>query len=205
MRPARHLRASSAHRYGASLLQVNASHPRRVRLPQGAITVSPDRTAGGSWRRPPRPRPHGQCRGRPIEASDIETRTRVCAFRAPPGTTSEESAELKRLKREVAETRRPNEIFEAPAGFFAAGLDGPHRFSRGSSPKTPTESSHPQQATGGGGESGPIRATLNEHGATITPSTCHVSRRRPMPLSSGRAAGVEVERAWKENYHSQCP
>jgi transposase len=36
------------------------------------------------------------------------------------GTTSEESAELKRLKREVAELRRANEILKAAAGFFAS-------------------------------------------------------------------------------------
>jgi transposase len=45
------------------------------------------------------------------------------------GTTSEESAELKRLKREVAELRRANEILKAAAGFFAAELDRPHRSS----------------------------------------------------------------------------
>jgi len=48
---------------------------------------------------------------------------------ARPGTTSEESAELKRLKREVAELRRANEILKAAAGFFAAELDRPHRHS----------------------------------------------------------------------------
>ena len=46
---------------------------------------------------------------------------------ARPGTTTEESAELKRLKREVAELRRTNEILKAAAGFFAAELDRPQR------------------------------------------------------------------------------
>ena len=41
------------------------------------------------------------------------------------GTTTEESAELKRLKREVAELRRANAILRA-ASFFAAELDRPH-------------------------------------------------------------------------------
>ena len=45
------------------------------------------------------------------------------------GVTSEESAELKRLKREVAELRRTNEILKAAAGFFAAELDRPQRIS----------------------------------------------------------------------------
>ena len=48
---------------------------------------------------------------------------------ARPGVTTEESAELKRLKREVAELRRTNEILKAAAGFFAAELDRPHRHS----------------------------------------------------------------------------
>ena len=39
-----------------------------------------------------------------------------------PGTTSDESAEIKRLKREVAELRRANEILKAASAFFAAEL-----------------------------------------------------------------------------------
>ena len=42
-----------------------------------------------------------------------------------PGTTSDESAELKRLKRENAELRRANEILKAASAFFAAELDRP--------------------------------------------------------------------------------
>jgi transposase len=42
-----------------------------------------------------------------------------------PGITSEESAELKRLKRENAELRRANEILKAAAAFFGAELDRP--------------------------------------------------------------------------------
>lgn len=42
-----------------------------------------------------------------------------------PGVTSEESAELKRLKRENAELRRANEILKAAAAFFGAELDRP--------------------------------------------------------------------------------
>jgi len=43
-----------------------------------------------------------------------------------PGVTSEESAEIRRLKREVAELRRANEILKAASIFFAAELDRPH-------------------------------------------------------------------------------
>jgi transposase len=42
------------------------------------------------------------------------------------GTTSEESAELKRLRRENAELKRANEILKSAASFFAAELDRPH-------------------------------------------------------------------------------
>lgn len=44
-----------------------------------------------------------------------------------PGTTSEESSEVKRLKREVAELRRANAILKAASAFFAAELDRPLR------------------------------------------------------------------------------
>ena len=37
-----------------------------------------------------------------------------------PGLTGEEPAEIKRLKREVAELRRANEILKAASVFFAA-------------------------------------------------------------------------------------
>jgi transposase len=43
-----------------------------------------------------------------------------------PGITTEESAELKRLKKENAELKRANEILKAAASFFAVGLDRPH-------------------------------------------------------------------------------
>ena len=44
-----------------------------------------------------------------------------------PGTTSEESEQLKALKKEVAELRRANEILKSAATFFAAELDRPHK------------------------------------------------------------------------------
>jgi len=44
-----------------------------------------------------------------------------------PGISSEESAEIRRLKREVAELRRANEILKAASAFFAAELDRPHQ------------------------------------------------------------------------------
>lgn len=44
-----------------------------------------------------------------------------------PGVTSEESAELKRLKRENAELKRANAILKSASIFFAAELDRPQR------------------------------------------------------------------------------
>lgn len=42
-----------------------------------------------------------------------------------PGVTSEDHAEIKRLKRENAELRRANEILRTASAFFAAELDRP--------------------------------------------------------------------------------
>ncbi len=44
-----------------------------------------------------------------------------------PGSTTEESAEVKRLKRENAELRRANAILKAASTFFAAELDRPEK------------------------------------------------------------------------------
>ena len=46
---------------------------------------------------------------------------------ARPGVSSEEAAELKRLKRENAELRRANAILRSASAFFAAELDRPQR------------------------------------------------------------------------------
>ena len=43
------------------------------------------------------------------------------------GVTSEEAAEIKRLRRENAELRRANAILKAASSFFAAELDRPSR------------------------------------------------------------------------------
>jgi transposase len=43
-----------------------------------------------------------------------------------PGATTDESAELKRLRRENAELKRANGVLKATSTFFAAELDRPH-------------------------------------------------------------------------------
>ncbi len=44
-----------------------------------------------------------------------------------PGVSTQESAELRKLRAEVRELRRANEILKAAAGFVAAELDRPQR------------------------------------------------------------------------------
>ncbi|MFD7860541.1 transposase [Streptomyces microflavus] len=41
-------------------------------------------------------------------------------------TTTEESAQIKAVKKEIAELKRANDILKAAASFFAAELDRPH-------------------------------------------------------------------------------
>jgi transposase len=48
---------------------------------------------------------------------------------ARPGVSTEESTQVKALRRENAELRRANEILKAASAFFAAELDRPQRFS----------------------------------------------------------------------------
>lgn len=57
-----------------------------------------------------------------VRAAVVDAGTRT-------GVSSEESVELRRLRTEVRELRRANEILKAAAGFFAAELDRPHRIS----------------------------------------------------------------------------
>lgn len=42
-----------------------------------------------------------------------------------PGVTSSEHAEIRKLRREVAELRRANEVLKSASAFFAAELDRP--------------------------------------------------------------------------------
>lgn len=55
-----------------------------------------------------------------VRKSEVDTGRR-------PGVTTEESARVKELEREVKELRRANEILKAAATFFGAELDRRHR------------------------------------------------------------------------------
>ena len=54
-----------------------------------------------------------------VRQAEIDTGSR-------PGVSTEESVELKRLKRENAELKRANAILKTASAFFAAELDRPH-------------------------------------------------------------------------------
>ena len=47
---------------------------------------------------------------------------------ARPGKSTDELAEIKALKKELAELQRANEILKSASAFFAAELDRPHRY-----------------------------------------------------------------------------
>ena len=57
-----------------------------------------------------------------VRQAEIDAGVRV-------GVSSQESAEVRKLRAEVRELRRANEILKAAAGFFAAELDRPHKIS----------------------------------------------------------------------------
>lgn len=55
-----------------------------------------------------------------VRQSEVDGGTR-------PGKTTQELAEIRELKKEVAELRRANEILKSASAFFAAELDRPSR------------------------------------------------------------------------------
>jgi transposase len=55
-----------------------------------------------------------------VRKAEVDTGRRL-------GVTSEEAAEIKRLRAENAELRRANEILKAASAFFAAELDRPSK------------------------------------------------------------------------------
>ena len=54
-----------------------------------------------------------------VRRAEIDTGARA-------GVSTSESAELRKLRREVAELKRANAILKAASSFFAAELDRPH-------------------------------------------------------------------------------
>ena len=120
---------------------------------------------------------------------------------ARPGVTSEESAEVKRLKRENAELRRANAILKAASAFFAAELDRPCQliveFIR-------EHADHREERDNGGLRWGvePICAVLTEHGLQIAPSTYYAHVNRAATAREQRDALLlnEIRRVHAGNY-----
>ncbi len=96
-------------------------------------------------------------------------------------TTTEESAQLKALKKEVAELKRANEILKAAASFFAAELDRPHTL-------VAFINEHRDRYSG----VEPICRTLTEHGCSFHPSTYYAHKKRMPSARSLRDSELAV-------------
>ncbi|PZG28665.1 IS3 family transposase [Spongiactinospora gelatinilytica] len=108
-----------------------------------------------------------------------------------PGRTSDESAELKRLRRENAELRRANEILKAASGF----LRGRAR------PAAHALVSFIDQHAGVFGVE-PICHVLTEHGRPISTSTYYAAKNRPPSARARRDAELDehIARVHAANY-----
>lgn len=98
---------------------------------------------------------------------------------ARPGTTNDETAELKRLRRENAELKRTTSTLKAASAFFAAEIDRRAADPGSSSPNTRATET---QVTCGGHES--ICATLTKLGVPVAPLTHYAHRTRVPPAVS---------------------
>ncbi|MFF3951511.1 IS3 family transposase [Streptomyces sp. NPDC001902] len=101
---------------------------------------------------------------------------------ARPGTTTEESAELKRLRKENAELKRANEILKAASGF----LRGRAR------PATHTLVTFIDEYRNRFGGVEPICTVLTEHGLSIAPSTYYAAKSRPPSQRANRDVELKV-------------
>ncbi|MFC4914113.1 IS3 family transposase [Actinomadura gamaensis] len=119
-----------------------------------------------------------------VRQDQVDTGTRS-------GTTTEESAELKRLRRENAELRRANEILKAAAGF----LRGRAR------PATQVLIAFIDAFKRVFGVE-PICRVLSEHGTKIAPSTYYAAKSRPASARRLRDERLknEITRIYQANY-----
>ncbi|MEU9212768.1 IS3 family transposase [Streptomyces sp. NPDC048415] len=112
-----------------------------------------------------------------------------------PGTTTEESAQLKALKKENAELKRANEILKAAAKF----LRGRAR------PATHTLVAFIDEHRDRFGGVEPICRTLTEHDCKIAPSTYYAHHRRRSTPSARTVRDVElkeqISEVFEANYH----
>ncbi|WP_432420840.1 IS3 family transposase [Nocardia brasiliensis] len=114
------------------------------------------------------------------------------------GVTTEESAELKRLRRENAELKRANAILKSASAFFAAELDRPPALT------VRYVSEHQGRRDNGGLRWGveSICAVLTELGVKIAPSTYYEHRDRIPARRELRdeELKVEITRVHSQNY-----
>ncbi|MEU2961207.1 IS3 family transposase [Streptomyces albidoflavus] len=101
-----------------------------------------------------------------------------------PGTTTEESAQIKAMKKEIAELKRANDILKAAASFFAAELDRPHTH-------TLVAFIDEHRARFGGVE--PICRVLTEHDCKIAPSTYYAHHKRLQVPSARTIRDAELK------------
>ncbi|MFJ6486839.1 IS3 family transposase [Streptomyces sp. NPDC091682] len=107
-----------------------------------------------------------------------------------PGTTTEESAELKRLKKENAELKRANEILKA-AGEFLRGR---------ARPATHTLVAFIDEHRDRFGGVEPICRVLTEHDCKIAPSTYYAHHKRRQAPSARTVRDTELKTLIKEAY-----
>ncbi|WP_331767886.1 IS3 family transposase [Embleya sp. NBC_00896] len=109
-----------------------------------------------------------------------------------PGTTTEESAQLKALKRENAELKRANEILKA-AAFFLRGR---------ARPATHTLVAFIDEHRDRFGGVEPICTVLTTHDCGIHPSTYYAFKKRAPSARSVRDAELTalIEEIWEANY-----
>lgn len=110
---------------------------------------------------------------------------------ARPGTRTEESAEMKRLKKENAELKRANDILKAAASFFAAELDRPH---------TLVAFIDEHKGCFGGVE--PICRVLTDHDCKIAPSTYYAHHQRLTSPSARVVRDAELKEKINDVYVS---
>ncbi|MFE9804339.1 IS3 family transposase [Streptomyces goshikiensis] len=109
-----------------------------------------------------------------------------------PGVTSEESAELKRLKKENAELRRANDILKA-AAFFLRGR---------ARPATHALVTFVDESKGRFGGVEPICRTLTEYDCKIAPSTYYAAKKREVVPSPRRVRDAFLKELITEVYET---
>ncbi|WP_407986279.1 IS3 family transposase [Kitasatospora sp. CMC57] len=108
------------------------------------------------------------------------------------GTTTEESAQIKAMKKEIAELKRANEILKSAAKF----LRGRAR------PATPALVAFIDEHRGRFGGVEPICRVLTEHGCSIAPSTYYAHRKRLAQPAARTVRDEELKPLIKEVYNA---